>query len=141
MPDGTLGYLLIDEVSYIRDWDKAVKYAADAGMLERVVLVATGSDRVLIQEARMRLPGRRGREEVVDFHLFPLSFREVVTLKRGSGLIAAIDEVATEGNEGPDAEVIDTLFALFDDYLLHGGYLTAINDLAKEGRIGEATLA
>jgi hypothetical protein len=30
MPRGR-SFLLVDEVSYIRDWDKAAKYTADAG--------------------------------------------------------------------------------------------------------------
>jgi len=135
MPRGRT-YLLIDEVSYIRDWDKAVKYAADAGLLEECVLVLTGSDLVLIQEARMRLPGRRGTAAAVDFHLYPLSFREAVGLKRGG-------EIGTALNAMPaamDPAVVDILFEEFDRYLAHGGYLTAINDLAATGRISEATL-
>jgi len=136
MPQGVTKYLLVDEVSYIRDWDKAVKYAADAGFLEECVLVLTGSDLVLIQEARMRLPGRRGEAGVVDFHLFPLSFRELLGLKRGDTLLAdldlPVDKVAPEQME--------KLFEEFGFYLAHGGYLTAINDLEKHGRLSESTL-
>lgn len=116
-------YLIIDEVTYIYNWDKAIKYAADAGLLENTVLVLTGSDLVLIQEARMRFPGRRGMATQVDFHLYPLTFRETVILK----------------GFDPEGD-IDMLYALFDDYLQHGGYLTAINDLAKSGVIAPATL-
>ena len=36
-PETGPNYLIVDEVTYIRDWDKAVKYAADAGLLERTV--------------------------------------------------------------------------------------------------------
>ena len=72
----SVNYLIIDEVTYIQQWDKAVKYAADAGMLEHTVLMLTGSDLGLIRDARMRFPGRRGMAEVVDFHMYPLSFRE-----------------------------------------------------------------
>jgi predicted AAA+ superfamily ATPase len=32
-------YVLLDEVTYIRDWDRGVKYLADAGMLENAVLL------------------------------------------------------------------------------------------------------
>ena len=38
----SVNYLIIDEVTYIQQWDKAVKYAADAGMLEHTV---PGADR------------------------------------------------------------------------------------------------
>ena len=50
-------YLLIDEVAYIGEWDRGVKYLADAGLLRGVVLVLTGSDSVLIRDARAHLPG------------------------------------------------------------------------------------
>ncbi len=54
MPAGDIRYLIIDEVTYIRDWDKGITYLADAGLLENGVVVLTGSDLVIIQEARMR---------------------------------------------------------------------------------------
>ena len=70
-PAGVPNYLVVDEVTYIRDWDKAVKFAADAGLLERTALVLTGSDLGMVQDARMRFPGRRGQADVTDFHLHP----------------------------------------------------------------------
>lgn len=118
-----MNYIIIDEVTYINNWDKAVKYAADAGLLENTILVLTGSDLVLIQEARMRFPGRRGTAAQVDFHLYPLTFRETVSLKENK---ASCD--------------LETLYALFNDYLKHGGFLTAINDFAILGSITEATM-
>lgn len=124
MPTTALRYIIVDEVTYIRDWDKAIKYAADAGLLEQVILVITGSDLILMQEARIRFPGRRGKADIVNFHLYPLSFREAVNLTVGTQEIE-----------------IDELFEAFQRYLLHGGYLTAINDLALHNRILPATLA
>jgi predicted AAA+ superfamily ATPase len=41
----------------------------------------------------------------------------------------------------PRPETLATLFEEFDQYLMHGGYLTAANDLAKAGTIRPATLA
>lgn len=41
----------------------------------------------------------------------------------------------------PDPDILDNLYAAFDRYLLHGGYLTAINDLAGLGTIRPSTLA
>ena len=131
-PAGVPNYLVVDEVTYIRDWDKAVKFAADAGLLERTALVLTGSDLGMVQDARMRFPGRRGQADVTDFHLHPLSFREYVDLV-GAG-------VDGDDPEMPPAAV-DAVYAAFDRYLLHGGYLTAINDLAGDGTIRPSTLA
>ena len=38
-----LCYILLDEVTYIKDWDKGIKYLAHAGMLENAELLITGS--------------------------------------------------------------------------------------------------
>ena len=136
-PDTGCNYLIIDEVTYIRDWDKAVKYAADAGLLERTALLITGSDLAFIQDARMRFPGRRGVAAVADFHLYPLSFREYLTLE---GKVADIGGHLVEPSSMPD-DLRDAIFEAFSRYLLHGGYLTAINDLAQHGTIRRSTLA
>lgn len=136
MPGDSLLYVLLDEITYVQDWDKAVKYAADAGLLENVVLVLTGSDLTLIQEARMTFPGRRGQAETVDFHLYPLSFKEVVLLKGIIEDITILDSSHTKLS--PD--LLDTLFEEFNTYLIHGGYLTAINDYASSGSIHISTL-
>ncbi len=122
MPRGNLKYLILDEVSYIKDWDKGIKFAADSGLLDDTLLMITGSDMTIIQEARARFPGRRGKALTQDFHLYPLSFNEFVSLKK------------------IDQNNINDLFIQFHEYLTHGGYMTAINDLAKFGKILEATL-
>ncbi|NOZ86321.1 MAG: ATP-binding protein [Deltaproteobacteria bacterium] len=139
MPARGLRYLLLDEVTYIRQWDRGIKFLADAGLLEDVALVLTGSDLALIQEARMRFPGRRGMAPRVDFHLYPLSFREAVLLK---DVLKEEDAARLMGlDKEPEPESMETLFAEFEQYLVHGGYLTAMNDMAEHGRISDSTLA
>jgi predicted AAA+ superfamily ATPase len=137
MPSNTMRYLLIDEVTYIKDWDKAIKYAADGGLLEEVELVITGSDLVLIKEARMRFPGRRGKANKVDFHFYPLSFYEVVKLK--NLFSESIDDLLSASTVDPT--IIDAIFAEFNNYLQHGGYLSVINDLAENKQISNSTLS
>ncbi len=124
-PLSSVKFLIIDEVTYIKDWDKGIKYLADAGLLENKIVILTGSDLIMIQEARMRFPGRRGNAEISDFHLHPLSFREFFLLKNPGVL-------------NPD---INSLFKEFDNYLIHGGFLTAINDIALKGAIQRSTYA
>ncbi len=136
MPADQLTYVFLDEVSYIRDWDKAVKFAADAGMLENTVLLLTGSDLAFIQEARMRFPGRRGDASSADFHMYPLSFYEYLSLKNP---IENLDS-QLQAPQSMAAENVDLIYKEFQQYLLHGGYLTAINDMAERGEILPATL-
>ena len=130
-------YLLVDEVTYIRGWDRGVKFLADAGVLEDVVVILTGSDSVVIREARTLLPGRRGRAARVDFHLYPLSFAEYLEV---TGVVEpARGRHAAEPQLNPDGA--GALIRAFENYLLHGGFLTAINDVAADGRIQPSTFA
>ena len=134
-----LQYLLIDEITYIRNWDKGIKYLADIGSFENVMLVLTGSDLVVIKEARMRFPGRRGLSDNVDFHLFPLSFYEYVNLNNQIKSDGISDLIKDGANASKD--LVNILHKEFDNYLVHGGFLTAINDMAIHNRILPATFA
>lgn len=135
MPQKGLNYLIIDEVTYINEWDKAIKYAADAGLIRNTFLVITGSDLGFLKAARMRFPGRRGKASKHDFHLNPLSFKEYVLLR---GNIASLEH-KIQALKFSRSEM-SKLYKRFEEYLIHGGYLTAINDLAMRKKISESTL-
>jgi predicted AAA+ superfamily ATPase len=139
LPYSDIRYFILDEVTYIRDWDKGVKYLADAGLLERAVLILSGSDLAIIREARLRLPGRRGISDEVDFHLYPLDFRETIQLKN----IFEPDVLKhlLMRKVYPDNEIMDVIFDAFDEYLIHGGFLTAINALAEYDYIPNSTFS
>lgn len=139
MPDKGLKYLIVDEVTYIKDWDKGAKYLADAGLLENAVFMLTGSDQIIIREALTRFPGRRGQSEKVDFYLYPLRFSE--TLKLKASLTKNETNLLEEPDKEPPADLMDKLFFDFENYLMHGGYLTAINDIERHGRILPATFS
>lgn len=84
----------------------------------------------MVKQARTRFPGRRGIADQVDFHLYPLSFRETINLKYGYKSVK-------EKLEKDSATFLkNELFA----YMEHGGYLTAMNDMVKYQRILPATL-
>jgi hypothetical protein len=143
MPRDGLTFLLLDEVTYVEEWDRGVKFLADAGLLERSVLIVTGSDLTIVREARTRFPGRRGTADKVDFHLFPLSFAETLTLKAvlSPDELAAFGATPAAGLAGVPAPTWDGIYEALDAYLVHGGFLTAIDDMARERRILPATLA
>lgn len=135
-------YLIIDEVNYIPDWDKSVKYLADSGILEKTTVILTGSDSQIIQTAMKRFAGRRGKADKTDFIFSPLSFKEFAVLKN--------KEIAP-----PCSKIINTpltdklpeysqshslLNELFYEYLLHGGYLPAINEYAQKNTLSASTM-
>jgi len=134
-----LSYLVMDEISYVHGWERGVKYLADAGSLDSTVVLMTGSDSVVIREAVMALPGRRGSQAVTDFQFHPLSFQETTILK---GAVSAGErDMLAHSDEPPAGELVSRLFDLFHEYLQHGGFLTAINDRFQNGAISPATLA
>lgn len=132
-------HIIADEITYIKDWDRGVKFLADAGLLNNTTLLLTGSDSVIIREARTRYPGRRGDSSLCDFHMYPLSFYEYVAL---AGQIHgnSLDQLISDANE-ISAENVKELENAFISYLSHGGFLTAINDIAETGKIRPATYA
>lgn len=122
--DDYLRVLIIDEITYIKEWDRAIKFLADSGALENITLILTGSDSTVLKEARLRLPGRRGLADQHEFILWPLTFKESVQLKY------------------PKVNLNDDSFLeqQWLEYLHHGGYLTAINQFVERQTIPKATL-
>ena len=124
LPDGfNKTYIIIDEITYIKNWDQGIKFLADLGVFESAIVLLTGSDLTMIQQARMRFPGRRGNADIVDFHYYPISFHDYVKTVHNQDLIIGSD-----------------LSEYFDQYLIHGGFLTAINDMIANQRISLATM-
>jgi len=137
--------LFIDEVTYVSEWDRAIKSLADAGFFSNGSVVITGSDSYLLKEAMMRFPGRRGSAPKQDFHLYPLSFFEYVEMKDAvlSSTFLECRKLFDEKMEFVpvkfDAASIKTLYHHFSDYLITGGFMPAINDFAKNKNVPPAT--
>lgn len=117
-------YLFIDEVNYIPDWDKTIKYLADAGSFDSMRVILTGSDSQIIKTAMKRFAGRRGKSSQVNFEFNPLSFKETVLLKEKK--IANISDQKLE--------------KYFYEFLIHGGYLPAINEFLNTGTVNFSIL-
>lgn len=114
--------LIIDEVTFVKDWERVIKALADEGYFRQGLCILTGSDTLILKEAAMSFPGRRGNADQVDFHIYPLTFSEYVNL---------IHEKTTPS--------IKKLSDYFNGYLQCGGYLRAINDFAAHKKILPAT--
>lgn len=134
MPEKALRYILIDEVTYISNWAKGIKYLADSGLFGDAVVVLSGSDAVqLREEAIIYLAGRRGKADIVDFHMYSLSFKEYLMLTKQY----PDDDILKQKEV---SSIMPLLYAAFDQYLIHGGFLTAINEYAGKGLISNSTL-
>jgi predicted AAA+ superfamily ATPase len=136
-----LQIIIIDEVNYVKDWDKAVKFLVDSGALDQTALLLTGSDSAILREAMKRFAGRRGNASQVDFVFHPLSFAETVLLKEPAlkNVIDACRQSRSNVDTPEYRQNLSRLEPLFEEYLQHGGYLTAISDWMRLGKIETAT--
>jgi hypothetical protein len=74
-------YIFLDEISAVKDWQKAIKYLYDSGSLQRCLLLLTGSHSIDLRKATESLAGRRGEvgkleNGIPDKILLPMKFAE-----------------------------------------------------------------
>lgn len=138
----TLQYVFIDEVNYIPEWDKGIKYLADAGLLEHTVVILTGSDSLILRTAMQRFAGRRGQADQVDYVFYPLSFKEFVLLRNPllKSLCESIDGMPLNAANPLYTQAHMELLSLLEQYAIHGGYLPAIANYWQEQIIQPGTL-
>jgi len=69
-------YLFLDEITSIGDWNAEIKYLVDLGIVQKSVIITTGSSAAGLKEKADLLPGRglEGNE----YYFKPLNFREFV---------------------------------------------------------------
>ncbi|MFH1260106.1 MAG: ATP-binding protein [Elusimicrobiota bacterium] len=120
-------FIFLDEISFVKEWQRAIKSLADSGKLKNVVLLLTGSNVLDIQFSSERLPGRRGKIFRPDIEIQPLDFSDFLGL------------VMPDLREKKIGEVFSLHFAqlqkLFEDFLLTGGFLVNINNYYSQGFI------
>lgn len=115
-------YIILDEITEIIDWQKAIKFVIDNNILENVCIILTGSNAIDLKKGTERLPGRRGSKGK-DLFFLPLSFREYVAL---------IDKQwYTQHQSDTPLELqyhTNKLKIYFEKYLLTGGIPLVINE-------------
>jgi len=147
-------YLFLDEISSVKEWQKAVKFFIDLHGNRSITMVVTGSHTLDIKMSAERLPGRVGEKEHISTHkiLLPMKFAEYVELRdptlytqiRTVGLDTAKtrnEEFRTLLNgEIPSSaqnllRLQPELDLIFDEYLLTGGIMVAVNEYLQHKRI------
>ncbi len=142
-------YLFIDEITYVKEWDRAIKYFADLGYFRKGRVLITGSDLAILKEGMKKFPGRRGKSDITDFHYYPISFFEYLLLLAPKLKLAAkkiretlsleklanLDITTVEKKFPPT--ILKMIAGHFDNYLLTGGFLPAINEYARNKKINK----
>lgn len=123
-------YIFLDEISFVKGWQRAVKQLADERQFKKATLLITGSNILDLKFSSERMPGRRGKVFPWDIEFLPLSFNEYLAL-------VAPDEIApdyfTANNNLPH------LRKHFQDYLLVGGFPTTINEYHQKNYLKPET--
>ena len=131
--------ILLDEVTRVQDWAGAARGLVDNDELLDVTLVATGSHTTDLRRGGERLPGRRGGGQELDLECLPLSFREYVQLSEPElRLPPPVDSFTPDKlrvSRHDRALITSRLEPLFERYLLAGGFLTALNDVARHTQV------
>jgi predicted AAA+ superfamily ATPase len=104
--------VLLDEVSFVKDWDRAVKHAVDSGYPR--MLVVTGSHAHDLKRGVDRMPGRF--DGGGEFSLLPMSFEEFQQARRDAGWVG------------------DDRLAELRTYFRVGGFPTAVAEAGAEGK-------
>jgi len=71
-------FILLDEVTFPKEWFRTIKYYIDTGELKNDVLVLTGSLSMYLKREVELFPGRRGFGK--NIIMLPLSFREFIKI-------------------------------------------------------------
>ncbi len=132
-------YIFIDEVSSIKNWQKAIKFLVDSNELKNTALFLTGSHTLDIKHSIERLPGRVGRHGK-NILLLPLSFREFIELinpklSKKIKKIQKIDQNEIKNNSPIAFE--NELKILFNQYLITGGFPLSINEFFTHKKISD----
>lgn len=135
-------YIFLDEITAVQDWQRGIKYLVDMGRLSNAGMVLTGSNASDLRKGIERLPGRRGKVRNPDRVLLPLKFGEYVKLVN-PGLSRKLDnDISIPDIDKSDFKLLSSfqphlkaLRVLFDQFLITGGFIRAVNEYFSENEI------
>ena len=147
-------HIFLDEISSVKDWQKAIKFFVDTKGNANLTIVVTGSHTLDIKTSAERLPGRVGEKEHVSTHkiLLPMKFAEYVQMRNPELYrqvqVFELDAAPKRGAQFNELiagklplsaqnliRLLPELDALFDEYLITGGVMIAVNEYAQHNRI------
>jgi uncharacterized protein len=115
-------FILLDEITEIKDWQKAIKFVIDNDITEGSCFILTGSNAIDLKKGTERLPGRRGKYGK-DLFFLPLTFREYVKLVNPDWYEKHRSDTIKELKYSRSK-----LKILFEKYLITGGIPLVINE-------------
>jgi len=130
--DNNRKYILVDEITFVKNWTRAIKHMADIGRLRNCTMILTGSNAHDLKYEIERLPGRRGDDPELDKIFYPLSFKEYVEFENPDIILKFSDIDSAQKNYNFYKK---DLKKYLDNFLLTGGFIQAVNNFAAEGKV------
>jgi predicted AAA+ superfamily ATPase len=152
-------YIILDEISSVKDWQKGIKLLYDSGRLKMCTLILTGSHSIDLRKATETLARRRGeveklRDQTPDKILLPAKFSEYADVRsqkihetirgqdllkrdRRHGLWAKIMS-GTLPRELEELQLVSReAQTLFEDFLLTGGIPKVVDNYISTGSVSK----
>lgn len=138
-------FFALDEITSVKDWQKAVKSFIDLGLCEKIHLVLTGSSSIELKKGYERMPGRRNGGK--DFLFLPVSFSDYSKIVNPSKDIISGNLFSVISSEENFNEFMNNALISADfyrenlrNYLKVGGFLRTVADFTNFGEVSEETL-
>lgn len=128
--------ILLDEITFVDGWWRAVKARIDRGIFRNDTLIVTGSASMELLDHVDTFPGRRGKGK--DLFMHPLSFSEYCRLI-GNVDVATGGIGELKGNAARNRIHAEHLETLWKRYLITGGFPRPIIDHYSVGKVSEIT--
>jgi len=119
-------YIFLDEITFVKEWEKGIKYILDSRLKSGKIIYITGSSTLFLK--RESFPGR----SISQVYHLPVNFKKFVQLFGSKNLNKNIDKK-------PEL-FIEELNHLFLKYVHCGGFPEPMYELMEEGKISEKTI-
>lgn len=126
-------FVLLDEVTAVKDSFLAIKFLVDSGRDKNITYVLTGSNTISIKKTGEYLPGRRGKG--IDFIFNPLSFKAYIELLHPDVPINL--SLTTPEKTFITLSTELDLKKKLEIYLMTGGFPRVINEFHMNSTINE----
>jgi len=130
-------FIFLDEITYPREWYRALKSRIDRGDFRNDVLVVTGSLSMSAKREIETFPGRRGGGK--NLLMLPLPFSKYAELFNVD--IQKGDLGFVLSNYARNSHFLRELNDLLEKYLVTGGFPNAIRDYVKYGKVSGGTIS
>lgn len=130
-------FIVLDEITFVKEWERALKSRIDRNIFKKDILVVTGSASVEILKQRESFPGRRGYGRDIIFH--PMDFQQYLEIFAQSKL--NLKQGSLENHEdlknmiSANKIFSKTISCLFENYMKTGGFPIPIKDFFGTNKI------